>query len=392
MEIFIDKYKITKLDNLIGQDTAIKELRLFVNNFPNVKKRAVLVYGTIGTGKTTAVHALAKELDYEIIEVNASDFRDRESIEKIIGENSKQMSLFNRGKIILIDEVDAISGNEDRGGVQALNKILENTSFPIIMTTNDLNHDKIKELKKSSTPIEFKTLSNKDIELILKKICENEKLISDEITLKKISINAGGDVRAAINDLQSLIVENKIVLEELPERNYEISTDNALNTIFKSKSLQSYKITEFLDIDLNELILWLDENLPIEYDNIEDLEKAYTRLGKADLFRARIIRWQHWAFMYYQSIIACGGVSISRNKSTIKPSNFKRPMLPLKIWQANMRNGKKLSISKKLSPILHISIKHVFKDFNYYKEFIKQDKITEEIKLSEEEIDYLKEL
>ena len=57
------------------------------------------------------------------------------------------MSLFNRGKIILIDEVDAISGNEDRGGVQALNKILENTSFPIIMTTNDLNHDKIKELK-----------------------------------------------------------------------------------------------------------------------------------------------------------------------------------------------------------------------------------------------------
>ena len=151
-------------------------------------------------------------------------------------------------------------------------------------------------------------------------------------------------------------------------------------------------MTEFLDMDLNELMLWIDENLPIEYDNIEDLEKAYVRLGKADLFKARIIRWQHWAFMHYQNILCCGGVSISRSKSTIKPSVFKRPMLPLKIWQANMRNNKKLSISKKLSPILHISTKKIFKTFNYYREFIKQDKIAEEIKLNKEEKEYLQNL
>jgi len=380
------------LKDIIGHDEAIRELRNFINNFPNVKRKAVIMHGTIGVGKTSAVHVLANELDYEIKEVNASDFRDRESIEKIVGENSKQKSLFNKGKIILIDEVDAISGNDDRGGVQALNKILETTSFPIIMTTNDLSHDKIKELKKSSIQIEFKTLSNKDIESILKKICENEKIIHDEISLKKLAINASGDVRAAINDLQVSLAGNKLVLDELTERDYEISIENVLNTIFKSKSLQSYKMTEFLDMDLNELMLWIDENLPIEYDNIEDLEKAYVRLGKADLFKARIIRWQHWAFMHYQNILCCGGVSISRSKSTIKPSVFKRPMLPLKIWQANMRNNKKLSISKKLSPILHISTKRIFKTFNYYREFIKQDKIAEEIKLNKEEKEYLQNL
>ena len=104
MEIFIEKYKIKTLKDIIGHDEAIRELRNFINNFPNVKRKAVIMHGTIGVGKTSAVHVLANELDYEIKEVNASDFRDRESIEKIVGENSKQKSLFNKGKIILIDE------------------------------------------------------------------------------------------------------------------------------------------------------------------------------------------------------------------------------------------------------------------------------------------------
>src|SRR3989344_2606521 len=117
MDPLIQKYLPKKPSDLKGQQEALKQLETFIDQFKRQKKKAALIYGTSGTGKTSAVYCLASERNVEVIEVNASEFRNKEGIDRIVGGALGQQSLFSKGKIILIDEVDGISGTKDRGGL-----------------------------------------------------------------------------------------------------------------------------------------------------------------------------------------------------------------------------------------------------------------------------------
>ena len=98
MQPFTIKYQPKRTNEIIGQDNAIKKLKDFVVNFKKQRKNAALVYGPSGVGKTISVHVLANELDLEILEVNASDVRNSEQINSMIGSAIGQMSLFSKGK------------------------------------------------------------------------------------------------------------------------------------------------------------------------------------------------------------------------------------------------------------------------------------------------------
>ena len=126
------------LNEIVGQQEAIQELKNFISNFSFQNKKAILLHGPSGCGKTAACYALASSLDYEIVEMNASDLRSKIKINQIIEEAINQQSLFHKGKIILVDEIDAISGFKDKGCIEALIKLAEVTKFPILITANDV--------------------------------------------------------------------------------------------------------------------------------------------------------------------------------------------------------------------------------------------------------------
>ena len=92
--MLLNKYKPKSLNEIIGQDNAISKLRKAVN-----EKKPALIYGVPGIGKSSSVYALAKDVGYEIIEVNASDYRNKEQIDEKVGGSAKQASLFSKGKI-----------------------------------------------------------------------------------------------------------------------------------------------------------------------------------------------------------------------------------------------------------------------------------------------------
>ena len=83
----INEYKPNKLNEIIGQDT--KKILDWINFG---RKKSLLIHGPTGIGKTASVYALAKEFNYEILEMNSSDFRKKEHIKNIAGEASQQQS------------------------------------------------------------------------------------------------------------------------------------------------------------------------------------------------------------------------------------------------------------------------------------------------------------
>lgn len=378
----------------------MKELRSFILDFKKQKKKAALVWGPPGCGKTCIAHAIASEHHYEIIELNASDFRTAESIATIIGAASKQMSLFFSGKILLIDEIDGISGTQDRGGVPELAKIIEQTNFPIVMTANDPFEKKFSPLRKVATMMECETLTTDALSKALCRIADAHTITYDTETLQALARRAGGDLRAAINDLQIITslkgTATKSDLAELSERERTDTIMNALLKIFKTTDL-SIAITAFEHVneELDECLLWLDENLPHEYEKPADLAAAYEWLSKANVMNARIRRWQHWRFLVYVSAYLSGGVAVSKDEKYKKFVQYRQSIRPLKIWQANMKYQKRKAIAEKIATATHTSTAQAFAHTFPYLKVIAQHNpqhlhaIAAELGLDENEVAYL---
>ncbi|MBT6505374.1 AAA family ATPase, partial [Candidatus Woesearchaeota archaeon] len=170
------KYKLKEIEDIVGQDLIVEKLKDYIKNFSVHKGKAILLYGPTGSGKTSIVHALANHFNNELFEINSSDIRNKEKIEELVGAAATQMSLFGTKKIILLDEVDNLSGTKDRGGAIAIAKIIPKSVFPIIMTANDAYASKLKEVRKKSLVLELEEINYNIIKNIFKKILEKEKI------------------------------------------------------------------------------------------------------------------------------------------------------------------------------------------------------------------------
>ncbi len=118
MTTWVEKYRPQSLKNVAGNPGAIQKLVSWAEEWKGgiPKKKAVLLYGPPGTGKTSAAYALARDLNYDTIELNASDTRTHGIINRIVGSASTSGTLSpGKGKIIILDEVDGIHGKSDRG-------------------------------------------------------------------------------------------------------------------------------------------------------------------------------------------------------------------------------------------------------------------------------------
>lgn len=400
MQSFIHKYQPESSKDVIGQTSAIIQLKEFFLNFKKQKKRAVLVYGPSGVGKTSSVYAIANGMNLEVLEVNASDFRTADQINQKVGSAVQQQSLFSKGKVILVDEVDGLAGNKDRGGIQAIVKLMQKSAFPMVLTATNPFDYKFNSLRSKSTLIEFKPVEPNDAVEVLKKICKEEKIKYDEITLKSLARRSGGDLRAAINDLQTLTQGTKELkketLDELGERNKIESILNALVKVFKSTD-PKIAITAFNNVeeDLDKCFLWVEENLPHEYKKPADLERAFDKLSRADVFRGRIRRWQHWRFMVYESALLSAGVAVSKDEKYKEFFQYKPTGRLLKIWWAKQKNMKKKAIAAKIAEKTHTSTRNVIKDFEYFRNIFRKNKemskqLIEQLDLDKEEIAWLK--
>jgi SpoVK/Ycf46/Vps4 family AAA+-type ATPase len=184
----MDQLNINELLNRQNEINKIKEtLREFELNKHNcLFKKGIYVYGEPGTGKTTFVLDVLKEMNYDIVSYDAGDIRNKSIIDTITKHNMSDkniMSMFHKNvkKIaIVMDEIDGMN-NGDKGGINTLIKLirpkktkkqkLEEVALnPIICIGNYHIDKKIKELMKVCNTIELKTPSVPQISNIVKKL------------------------------------------------------------------------------------------------------------------------------------------------------------------------------------------------------------------------------
>ncbi len=387
------KYFPQNGSQIFGQDEPVAELKDYIVNYKSQKKKAALVWGPIGNGKTSSIYALANELNYDVFEINSSDLRKADNITKFLDASLGQQTLFFKPKIILIDEIDNISGMKDRGCIQAITKCITNSSFPVIITANDPFDKKFKLLQKVSKMIEYSKLDYKIISHAIQWVCEKEKIPCEPKAANTLARQVDGDLRGALIDIE--ICANGLTMDninQLSDRKRTHSILKALQLIFKSSSIDNARPALFdVDIDMDQVFLWIDYNLPREYLSAKSLAKAYESLSRADVFRGRIRRQQHWRFLAYINDLLTAGISSAKDEKNPAFVQYKQTSRLLRIWQANMKHAKKKEIAKKLAAVTHTSKKVALQEVMFLKHIAKQNpQIAEELELTDDEVNWLK--
>ena len=152
-----EKYRPKNIVDLVGNEEARYD---FVEWFTKWKKgtKPILLVGPPGVGKTTLAKLAAKQFGYDMIELNASDVRNKGRIQEILQPILGSESLLGH-PMIFIDEVDGIHGRADYGGAETLIKILKEPTVPILLAANSDISTKMKSIKKVVKTIRLRPLS-----------------------------------------------------------------------------------------------------------------------------------------------------------------------------------------------------------------------------------------
>ena len=398
--LWVEKYRPQKIDDVIGNEEA-KAVFVEWLKSKRRKKKAVLFYGPPGVGKTALANAAANEFGFRIIEMNASDTRTEKAINKIAQPATSFTGLDtfatgSKGNLLFLDEVDGVAGREDRGGIGAIVKIVEASRVPVIMAANDPDLQKIRPLKKVCVLIRFHPVRIPLIIETLRRICRMEHVEAEFEALERIAQNSKGDVRSAINDLQSLSEAGKVLTLQdtmmLRARNKNISMEETLRGFFSVKSLaEAENLLRRSSVDYDDFLMSVSDNLPRRYLELSELAEAYDFVSRADMFRGRI-GVEHWHLLRYFYNFLAEAAAVS--PESYKPFEFISP--PIRIITLFWTKGKRAmleAICAKIALRCHVSQLTAKNDFVPFLKIIlekrRSNPIVSWLKLEPEEVDYL---
>jgi len=207
-EIWTEKYRPKKFGEIVGQDEIVKRLESFVKNrsLPHC-----LFSGSAGVGKTTTALVIARSLFGEkwqsnFHELNASDERGIDTIRTKVKDFARTIPVDREFKIIYLDEADALTRDAQQALRRTMEKYAELCRF--ILSVNYVSKI-ILPIQSRTAIFKFKPLNEKSVKKFLERIVKNEKLKIDEKSYSTLYKISEGDLRRAINILQTVAVSGK---------------------------------------------------------------------------------------------------------------------------------------------------------------------------------------
>jgi len=374
-------YRPQGLSEVVGNPKVIKDLHKWALSWEEGRPefRAVVLMGPPGVGKTSAALALAKDFNWGVVEMNASDQRNADAIKKVAIRGSRSETFTDEGeflsskdgrlKLIILDEADNIFGREDSGGIPAIAELVAKTQQPVILIVNDFY-----ELSRKSSAIKNNTLQLKVSKVqaatmrnVLRRIALDQGLEVPQRVFETIIENSNGDMRAAVRDLQAVGEGNATMGEDdafvLESRMSVRSMYDLMRDILHESDVRRARRTQWdVDETPEHIMMWLDENVPLEYKDPEDLQRAYHHLSRSSTFLARVTRRQYYGFWSYANDHNVIGVCSAKSRANRGWVQYRFPSYIMKMSRSkafrNMRSG----VASKISEHTHTSTRRSAQD------------------------------
>jgi replication factor C large subunit len=263
-------------------------------------REAVILYGSPGVGKTSAAHALAADMGWETVELNASDQRTADAIERYAGRAAMNTTLEGSSggekdggrQLVIVDEADNIHGNYDRGGAQAVTSLVKEANQPIVLIANEF-YDMSRGLRNACQDIEFRDVSARSIVPVLRDICRKEGIEYDSDALQRIADANSGDLRGAVKDLQATAEgKDHLTVEDVVtgDRDTTVGIFAVLDAILKEEADAQDALHVAYDADEtpDDLTAWVEDKVMKVYDPHETV-RAYEFLANADRWLGRVL-------------------------------------------------------------------------------------------------------
>ncbi|KAF5269164.1 hypothetical protein FQR65_LT02464 [Abscondita terminalis] len=341
-----DKYKPKSVKNIIGQQTDKSNMRKLLHwlenwfknhgskNKPKLTKpspwaksddgayfKAALLSGPPGVGKTTTATLVAKELGFDVVEFNASDTRSKKLLHEEVSQLLSTKSLagyFNGGDapsskhVLLMDEVDGMAGNEDRGGVQELIALIKNSNIPVICMCNDRNHPKIRSLSNYCFDLRFARPKLEQIKGAMMSVCFKEGVKINSETLTEIINSAGMDIRQILTHL-SLWTADENGNEDIkgPKKDSPIGPWEVCRKVFSSEEHKSSSISDrerLFFFDYSIAPLFVQENylnvMPHapKKDHLKLFAAAANSISMGDVVDSKIRQSNNWSLLSVEAM------------------------------------------------------------------------------------------
>jgi replication factor C large subunit len=314
-----EKYRPSTLSEVRGNNKARDALAEWAETWDD-HREAVILHGSPGVGKTSAAHALAADMGWPTIELNASNQRTKAVVERVAGEAAKSGTLTGGAgdrRLVIMDEADNLHGNVDRGGSRAITELVKEASQPMVLIANEF-YEMSNTLRNACESIEFRDVSARSILPVLRDICRREGVEYEDSALDAIAEQNSGDLRGAVNDLQALAESTETLTTDdvvTGDRDRTTGIFDFLDALIKEEDAKgalraSYDVDETPD----DLINWIEDNVPKDYEGAE-LADAYGALANADRWLGRVRATQNYSYWRYAGDNMTAGVAAARRES-----------------------------------------------------------------------------
>uniref|UniRef100_A0A8D8WJC6 Activator 1 large subunit n=1 Tax=Cacopsylla melanoneura TaxID=428564 RepID=A0A8D8WJC6_9HEMI len=349
--LWVDKYKPKTIKQIVGQQgdkSAVNKLIKWLKNWhinqSGTKKlvkpspwakdddgayfKAALLSGPPGIGKTTTVSLVCQELGFDLVEFNASDTRSKRLLQEEVSQLLSCASLtpFFSGEekkgvthkhVLVMDEVDGMAGNEDRGGVQELIQLIKAAKVPVICMCNDRSHPKIRSLVNYCFDLPVHRPRVEQIKAAMMSICFKENIKVSPQVMTDIITNSNQDIRATLNQLSMLSAQSQSNTVQSEAKNVKLGPWDVLRKVFSHEEQKTMTVFDKSDLffhDYQVAPLFVHENYlsvtPYNFDKNKKsakmvlFAKAAESLSKGDLIEKQIRQNSSWSLLPTQAMFS----------------------------------------------------------------------------------------
>lgn len=352
-DLWVEKHKPRHSRELVGNNTLIATLRQWLQNWEAVNirgaapedakskgknkdmsKKAVLLSGPPGIGKSSSAMIISRELGFLPVEVNASDTRNKSDAKVKAGIGGKLSNAIRelatnsaigtgddgrpKRTVLIMDEVDGMSAG-DRGGVADLIVTIAKSKIPIIAICNDKYNQKLKSLRNHCLELEYRRPTSQQIVARMMNVARAEGLQINEASMRMLVEGAHGDLRLLLGQMQMVRLSaaamqyDDVKRQALNAKDADMSPFEAARKLLDADSaklsISAKSDLVFQDMDLVPLLIqenYLNHKPAAggnELQHMKLMAQAADALSLGDNVTRQVRQYQNWSLMPFAAVI-----------------------------------------------------------------------------------------